>query len=85
MAAKRSRPGVEIHFDKMPHAIRSTGPTVACPGCGLKRDKEFALRVPVCSACGIEYKERVTEPAPVAPLRVELDTGAVKALFLEAQ
>ena len=83
MAAKRSRPEV-LHFERMPHAIRELGPTVACPGCGLKRNKEFALKVPVCSACGVEYRERVVEPAPLAPARVELDTKAVRTLFLEA-
>ena len=84
MASKRTRPGAEIYFDHLPMATRGTGPTVFCPGCGLHRDKEYALRVPVCSACGVEYRERVVEPAPVEPLRVELDASTVKALFLEA-
>lgn len=83
MAAKRSKPEM-LHFERMPHAIRELGPTVTCPGCGLKRNKEFALKVPVCSACGVEYRERVVEPAPLAPAPVELDAGTLKVLFLEA-
>jgi uncharacterized protein (DUF983 family) len=85
MAARRSKPEM-LHFERMPHAIREEGPTVACPGCGLKRNREFALKVPVCSACGVEYRERVVEPAPLAPTPtpVALDAGKVRTLFLEA-
>ena len=84
MAARRSKPAEALHFERMPHAIREEGPTVACPGCGLRRNREYALKVPVCSACGVEYRERVVEPAPLAPAPVELDARKVRALFLEA-